>query len=74
MDQIQLSQMPIHRNHPLFCWFRQIQDRLLQIVRIRAEDPRVRRIGHVRVQRGLMSNNKQLKEELERLVPSLVLF
>lgn len=72
MDQIELSHIEVD-SFRLGFDVRQILGRLLRVVRMRAEDPHVRRIGHVRVPRALMKE-KQLRGELEGLVPSLVLF
>lgn len=72
MDQIELSFNMHGYATPFLSDYRQVREYLLQVVRIRAEDPHVRRIGHVLVPRALMTD-KQLQEELEQLVPSLVL-
>lgn len=50
----------------------QLQNDLLQILRIRSQDPAVPRISVLRIDRSLVKN-LQFKEELERCVPSLVL-
>lgn len=72
MDQIELSHIQVD-SFRLGVDVQQIRDRLLRVVRIRADDPHVHRIGHVRVPRALIED-KQLRKELVRLVPSLVLF
>lgn len=51
----------------------QLQSHLLQTVRMRAEDPVTRRIGHLRIPRHIVTDNG-FQEGLERHVPSLVLF
>ena len=73
MDQIELSHIQVDSFRlVLGVDVRQVRDRLLRVVRMRADDPHVRRIGHVRVPRAFI--DKQLLKELEGLVPSLVLF
>lgn len=71
MDQIELYDL----SSESFTYYGQtpIRDHhLLRVVRIRAEDPHVCQIRHVRVPREFMED-KQVLEELERFVPSLVL-
>ena len=51
----------------------QLQYNLLQTIRTRAQDPTVRRISVLRIN-DLLVKNLQFKEELERCVPSLVIF
>lgn len=51
----------------------QVRDNLLQTIRIREADPAVRRIGYLRIPREIVANS-QIREELERSFPSLVLF
>lgn len=50
-----------------------IEDNLLQVVRIRAEDPNVCRIGHLRLPRAAVPD-PEFQEALMQYVPSLVLF
>lgn len=51
----------------------QVQNALLQTVLIRFEDLTARRLGHARIPREIVTS-RQFQEELERYVPSLVLF
>lgn len=51
----------------------QVRDNLMQTIRIREADPAVHRIGYLRIPREIVANS-QIREELERSVPSLVLF
>lgn len=49
------------------------QNDILQIVRMRFEDPAVHRVGHLRIPKKVVTTAK-FQEELEKYVPSLVLF
>lgn len=51
-----------------------LQEALLQIVRERANNPDTRPIGYLRFSRTIIGSNMQFQEELERYVPSIVLF
>lgn len=52
----------------------QIQEQLLQIVRTRIDDPSAQPIGHLHIGFMGFETNPLWQEEIERLVPSLILY
>ena len=58
----------------IFQYRDRLQEALLQIVRERANDPNTRPIGHLYFSRAIIGPNMRFQEELERNVPSIVLF
>lgn len=64
MEQIEVSHIDASKDR-IESDILPLQDDLLQVLRIRAYDPNVRRISHLRLPRAVMTD-PEIQEELER--------